>query len=158
MNKYRVSGKYNPGEKHQPSSVWRGDDTLSQEPISSSNLSLLYSFHHSCSSLSIHLPPLNLYSPSGPSLWNIQYLEKTASGEDMIPQHILWVNLQEEEIEFFKSPRFNENGNKSLWAAVPGMSYKHIREHWSGACFISLTSWAHCDLKGPLKIMQNEKN
>lgn len=58
----------------------------------------------------------------------------------MIPQHILWVNLQEEEIEFFKSPRFNENGNKSLWAVVPGMSYKHIREHWSGACFISLTS------------------
>lgn len=47
----------------------------------------------------------------------------------MIPQHILWVNLREEEIKFFKSPRFNENGNKSQWNAVPVMSYKHIKEH-----------------------------
>lgn len=51
----------------------------------------------------------------------------------MIPQHILWVNLQEKEIKNFKSPRFNENGNKSYWNEVPGMSYKHIKECW-GMC------------------------
>jgi hypothetical protein len=54
--------------------------------------------------------------------------KKEVSREDMIPQHILWVNLQEKEIKNFKSPRFNENGNKSYWNVVPGMSYKHIKE------------------------------
>jgi hypothetical protein len=47
----------------------------------------------------------------------------------MLSQHILWVKLQEKEIKFFKSPRFNENGNKSYWNAVAGMSYKQMKEY-----------------------------
>ena len=123
MDKYcKVSWKYNSGEKYQPSPVLREDDTLSQEAISSSNRSLLYSLTAIAASLSMCLPPLNLSSTSGLSLWNIQYLEKMASREDMILQHILWVNLQEEEIKSFKAQDLMKMGTNhsgmqfQLWA------------------------------------------
>ena len=123
MDKYwQFSWKYNSGEKYQPSPVLKEDDTLSQDAISSSNRSLLYSLTAITASLSMCLPPLNLSSTSGLSLWNIQYLEKMASREDMILQHILWVNLQEEEIKFFKAQDLMKMGTNhsglqfQLWA------------------------------------------
>lgn len=108
----------------QSSPVFR-DDPLSQGPISSSSLSLCFILLTTvAASLSMYLPLLySLFH-----LWAITLKyrapEKTASREDMIPQHILWVTLQEGEIKFFKSLRSNENGNKSQWNAVPGPSYK----------------------------------
>lgn len=97
-----------------------------------------------------------LYSLFHPWVITLKYRapEKMASREDMIPQHILWVTLQEGEINFFKSLRSNENGSKSQWNAGPGLSYK--RGRW--VCFIFQVSGAHRDLKWPLKIMQNVQN